>query len=103
MPQSDGQLWIRLWKHHKVTGQYTVPCHQQSAQEVLLEALPKLDLPQPMWLPRHESDWEQFRLCTFRPEHFVEAVPFEQMTLSYIPAENEQGRPPRRRNPLEDA
>lgn len=103
MPQTQGRLWIRLMNHHKVIRDLTVPCAHGEVERVLMETLPKLDLSQPMWLDRHRLDWEQYGLCTFRPEHFLEPVPFERMTLTYIPDENEKGRPARRRNPLEDA
>lgn len=95
-----GRLWVRLMKGHRVTRDALMPCEHDQVEEALRELLPKLDLSQPMWLPRHRQDWDEYSLTRFRPEHFVEAVPFDFMEVSYIfPDDKKQ---PRKRNILED-
>lgn len=96
-----GRLWVRLMKHHRVERSETIPCRAEDAEEALRELLPKMDLSQPVWLERHRLDWEQYAMTRFLPEHFLESVPFDSMEISYIAPEG-AGKPPRKRNPLED-
>lgn len=100
----QGRLWVRFMNHHRVIRDATVPCTHDTVEDALLKLLPTLDLSQPMWLDRHRADWEQYGMCTFKPEHFIEPVDFDVMTLTYLQSDAEKrSRPPRPRNPLEDA
>jgi len=103
MAQQDnqGKLWIRLIQKHKVITSLMVPATRDDPQEALRQALPSLDLSQPMWLSRHQSDWDEYALTRFKPEHFVESVPFDSMEISYVYGEDE-GKTQRRRHVLED-
>ena len=78
-----------------------VPCTRDDPETALREALPKMDLSQPVWLPRHRQDWDEYALARFTPEHFMEAVPFDYMEISYIYPEDEK-KTARRRSVLED-
>lgn len=100
--QTTGRLWIRLMKKHRVARDLTVPCTREDPVSALREALSQLDLGQPLWLPRHYADWEEYALTRFFPEHFVESVNFESMDISYLFPDEEQ-KPARRRSPAEDA
>lgn len=95
-----GRLWVRLMKHHRVERDALMECEHDEAENALRELLPKLDLSQPMWLPRHRQDWEQYSLTRFLPEHFVEPVSFDYMEVSYIFPEKEKKA--RKRHILED-
>ena len=95
-----GRLWVRLMKRHRVERDALIECEHEEAEEALRELLPTLDLSQPMWLPRHRQDWEDYSLARFLPEHFVESVSFDYMEVSYIFPEDEKKA--RRRHILED-
>ena len=99
--EPQGKLWIRLIRKHKVITSLMVPCTREDPQEALRQALPTLDLSQPMWLSRHQADWDEYALTRFKPEHFVDSVPFDSMEISYVYAEDE-GKTQRRRHVLED-
>ena len=99
--ENQGRLWIRLLKKHKVTTSLMVPCTRDDPQTALAEALPSLDLSQPMWLSRHEADWADYAMTRFKPEHFVDSVPFDSMEISYVYGE-EESKTRRRRHVLED-
>jgi len=99
--ETQGKLWIRLIRKHKVIASQMVPCTRENPQAALQEALPAMDLSQPMWLSRHQTDWDEYALTRFRPEHFVEAVPFDSMEISYVYGE-EETKTQRRRHVLED-
>lgn len=96
-----GRLWVRLIKHHRVERDALIACGHDGAEEALRELLPRLDISQPMWLPRHRQDWDEYSLTRFRPEHFVESVDFDYMEVSFLFAgdEKKKGRP---RHLLED-
>ena len=56
---APGRLWVRLMKRHRVERDAIAPCTRDDPEAALRELLPRLDLSQPMWLPRHRADWEQ--------------------------------------------
>ena len=95
-----GRLWVRLMKRHRVERDALIECEHENAEEALRELLPSLDLSQPMWLPRHRQDWEEYSLTRFRPEHFVESVDFDYMEVSFIFPDDEKKA--RKRHLLED-
>lgn len=95
-----GRLWLRLMKRHRVERDALIECEHENAEDALRELLPSLDLSQPMWLPRHRQDWEEYSLTRFRPEHFVESVDFDYMEVSFIFPEDEKKA--RKRHVLED-
>ncbi len=99
MPQS-GRIWVRLIKRHRVERDAVHPCEKDDVEEALRELLPTLDLGQPVWLPRHRADWDEYSLTRFTPAHFMEHVDFDYMELSYIFPED--AKPGRRRHILED-
>lgn len=99
---NDGRLWIRLMKKNRCLKDVTVTCLRDDPQEALRLALPDMDISQPLWLPRHKADWEEYALAHFLPDHFVDSVPFDRMEISFIFPEDAK-KPARKRNPLEDA
>lgn len=100
MPETTkGRLWVRLMKRHRVEKDALIECEHDEAEEALRELLPKLDLSQPMWLPRHQQDWAEYSLTRFLPEHFVDNVGFDYMEVSYIFPEEKKAR---KRHILED-
>ena len=96
-----GRLWIRLMKGQRCKRDVSVDCGRQDPRAALREALPPLDISQPMWLPRHQADWDAYAFTRFLPEHFVDSVGFDHMEIRYIFPEGE-ARPGRKRSPLED-
>ena len=62
---ATGRLWVRLIKRHRVERDATVPCTRDDPEAALRELLPRLDLSQPVWLPRHRADWEEYALTRF--------------------------------------
>ena len=89
-----GRLWVRLILGHRATRDAIVPCVGSDPLPALRKAMHELDLGMPVWLPRHQKDWDSFRLTRFTQEHFVETVAFDRMDISYIPSEEERRTPP---------
>ncbi|NLO86578.1 MAG: hypothetical protein GX096_14305 [Clostridiales bacterium] len=86
----EGRLWIRLIKKQRISKDIMTPCTRDNPEEALREALPKLDISQPIWMSKHVADWESYALTRFKPEHFVDPVSFDSMEISYVYAENEK-------------
>ena len=92
--EAMGRMWVRAVKGHRATRDLTVPCRRAEPQASLREALRTLDIGMPMWLSRHQADWDAFALTRFLPEHFLESVDFDRLEVSYIaPDEERKPRP----------
>ncbi|MEG0048926.1 MAG: hypothetical protein RR865_07160 [Clostridia bacterium] len=98
---TQGRLWIRLMKHHRIERDLLVPCTRDDPHTALREAMHTLDLSQPVWLPKHEADWENYALTRFKPEDFMDAVHFDAMELCYV-APDEDKKQAQKRSLMQD-
>ena len=78
------RIWIRVIRHHRIVQQTTVPCTWETAQSEFNDALHALDIARPLWLNKHDHEFESFRRTTFLPEHFMEDVPFQKLEIEYL-------------------
>jgi hypothetical protein len=78
------RLWVRVMRDHRINEQDAVPCAWGDQKQALEEALKGLDLPIPMWLNKHEREFDHFRRTSFSPDHFVESVNFEKVEIEYL-------------------
>ena len=87
---AGGRLWVRLVREHRAVRDLTLPCRAEEPKAALREAMHTLDLSVPVWLPRHQADWDHFRLTRFTQEHFLDPIDFDRMEISYIAPESER-------------
>ena len=78
------KLWVRLVKNHRMVKNTTMPCEMEEVQDVLTEICREFDAPTPMWLGKHEFEFEQFRRTAFTQDHFVEEISFDRMEIELI-------------------
>ena len=78
------RLWVRVISEHRIRCQETAPCAWGGERAALEEILKVLDLPNPMWLGKHEREYESFRRTSFLPEHFVEPIDFDRLEIEYL-------------------
>ena len=78
------RLWLKVMKNHRIAAQYLAPCAQNEEKDTLVELCKQADLPCPIWLRKHESEYAQFRRTVFLPEHFIEEVSFDRMEIEYL-------------------
>ena len=55
-----------------------------SSEQLLEEACRKLDIARPIWLDKHEREWEEFGQTRFLPDDFLESVDFQRMEIEFI-------------------
>ena len=87
------RLWVRVMRRHRIARDAALPCAWGDQYAALQEACKRLDLPNPLWLSKHEDEFERFRRTAFTPDHFVEAVDFDRLEIEFLDDEH-----PRRDN-----
>lgn len=89
------RLWVRLMKKHRIDRQTTVDCTADGAQAALEEACREMDVPRPIWLPKNEREFANFRMTAFTQDHFVEQIAFDRMEIEWIDDIKRKSRDPR--------
>ncbi len=91
------KLWVKANRRHKIIKNIDAPCEWGKQKDVLREMLRELDYPCPMWLDKHEKEFETFRRTIFRPDHFIEDVPFDELEVEFLDdiGEKRKSRDPR--------
>ena len=69
------RLWVKLVKHHRMMKNDTIDCAWGDEQQQLVEICREMDVPAPMWLSKHEFEFEQFRHTAFTKDHFGDRIP----------------------------
>ena len=82
--QITGRLWIRFYKKQRLIHDYVIESSPDNPQDALMQLLPTLDIAQPLWLNKHITDWEKYRMVRFTPDHFIDHVNFDWLDISYI-------------------
>ena len=75
---------MKIIKDHKITQQLTEPCTPGTEGAALTEMCKQCDLPVPLWLNKHVSEYNQFRRTVFTREHFMEDIEFDRMEIEYL-------------------
>lgn len=86
------RLWARIIVKHRIAQQTTYPCAFEDVEDALTEICREFDIPRPLWLGKHEREFEEFRHTSFLPEHFMEDVSFQKMEIEYLDDENQKRR-----------
>lgn len=77
-------LWVKEIRHHRIDRQATAPCTRDDPQDALELACRELDIPKPLWLDKHQREWDEFGMTRFLPDAFFETVTFERLEIEYI-------------------
>lgn len=92
------RIWVREIINHRTARQTTRPCAWGDEKIALEDAVKELDLPNPMWLGKHEREWASFRHTAFLPDHFVERVDFDKLEIEYLDDTGKKRKSPDPRN-----
>lgn len=77
-------LWARLIRGHRIVAQATAACEVADCKEALVELCKGFDAPAPIWLSKHEREFERFLRTAFTNDHFIEAVLFDRLEIEYL-------------------
>jgi hypothetical protein len=86
------RLWAKIIVKHRIQRQATVDADFQDVKDALTRLCAAFDVPRPMWLPKHEREYESFRRTAFLPEHFIEEVPFQKLEIEFLDDESKARR-----------
>lgn len=86
------RLWARIISKHRIERQATAECTLGGVEDCLIELCRDFDIPCPIWLHKHEHEFESFRHTAFLPEHFIEDVPFQRMEIEYLEDDGKKRR-----------
>lgn len=77
-------LWVRTIRRQRMDRQLVVPCGRFDPMDALTEACHQLDLSVPLWLDKHQRDWDEFAQTRFLPDAFMDAVDFDRLEIEFI-------------------
>ena len=100
MPE-ETRLWARKMRGQRILASETLPCDPACPEEALQELCRILDLPRPLWLGKHQREYDAFRRTAFTQEHFLEPIVFSRLEVELIQPDEKPRRGPR--SPLTDA
>lgn len=86
------RLWARIIKQHRIFKQATAEAAWDDIDDALTELCRDFDIPKPLWLNKHEREFEEFRRTAFLPEHFMEEVPFQRLEIEFLEDDNRTRR-----------
>ncbi len=78
------RLWMRVIKNHRIVKQVEEPCSFGEAFDALTEMCVKNDIPRPMWLAKHDAEYNDFRRTAFTKDHFVEEISFDRLEIEFL-------------------
>ena len=81
---SNTSIWVRLIRHGRIMKQVTIPAVFENPFPALEKAMEKLDVSNPLWSSKNQSEWDVFFQTRFYPEDFMESVSFDRMEIEYI-------------------
>jgi len=86
------RLWAKIIVNHRIARQATAPCVWGDQTQTLTEICREFDIPNPIWLGKHDREFEEFRRTIFLPEHFMEEIQFSKLEIEYLEDDNKKRR-----------
>ncbi len=78
-----GKLWGKVIKKHRIVKSLTVPCTRGEEHDALIDICHQLDIEVPIWLDKHEHEFEEFGHTDFSKDHFLDFIPFDKLQIEY--------------------
>ena len=97
----EARMWGRKMRGQRILASETLPCDPAHPQDALQEICRLLDLPRPLWLGKHDKEYDAFGRTAFTQDHFLEAIAFTRLEIELIQPDEQKKRGAR--NPLMDA
>ena len=78
-------IWLKTIKNDRTTAQKTLKMNEPYSKDLLeymiRTILQQMDIPAPVFISAHFSNFEEFKITRFLPRDFVEVVPFDRMEV----------------------
>ena len=84
------KLWGILRKNNKMIRNLVVENEDNSLspEEQLNACMEEIcyqfDIPKPIWLSKHQNEFEQFHRTVFKADHFIEKIDFDAFEIEAI-------------------
>ena len=80
------KIWGKIITNEKVIKSKTISVDPSAITffEMLKDVCTNLNIPTPVLLEKHVYDFNLFRMCTFKPDDFIEEVMFDKFVLEVI-------------------
>lgn len=80
------KIWGKILCQEKVIKQKTISVDPENTTffNMLKELCSTLNISTPVLLEKHVYDFNLFRICTFKPDDFIEEVNFDKFTLELL-------------------
>ena len=85
------RIWMTLYRKQRPVHHETIS--NDTLEGAMTEIAKKWDIGQPIWLPKHEREWEAFSFTRFRADDFVESFPYDMLEVRNISEDNESLMP----------
>lgn len=89
------RLWAKIILKQRIHRQAIAECEWADVKDALTEICRELDIPRPLWLKKHETEFEKFRRTAFAAEHFMEEIPFDKLDIEFIDDTTRKSKDPR--------
>ena len=86
------RLWVRIINKHRIARQGIQECTAGTARDALTELCGEFDIPRPIWLEKHEREFEAFGRTRFLPDHFMEEIPFQRLEIEFLEDDQQSRR-----------
>lgn len=91
------RLWGILRRKQKIALDVTLEAESASPQDIhacVTEMCRQLDIPNPIWLNKQESEMEKFGRTSFSADNFIESIPYDRFEVEIL-REKRKSRDPR--------
>lgn len=80
------RIWGKVFVNEKIIKHSIVEVEPKECTffDMLKQMCEKLDIPTPVLLNKHLSDFNQFSMTLFKPADFVENVNFDRFIIEYL-------------------
>ena len=80
-------VWGKIFVNEKIVKHFTVSVQTRECTffDMIKNLCEGLDIPTPVLLNKHITDFNKFSMTLFKPVDFIESVKFDKFIVEYLP------------------
>mgnify|MGYP003312781178 FL=1 len=80
-------VWGKIFADEKIVKHFTVSVQPSECTffDMIKSLCEGLDIPTPVLLNKHITDFNKFSMTLFKPADFIESVNFDKFIVEYLP------------------